>query len=142
MKKALIFIGIAVTAVVGCSKNGSTPSSQASITGKWKVAKFVDWWWNGGSQLRDTIAGDPGEYIDFRSNGTVYCYDWYEGGIAREYKYDTLSYEINGTTIVIQNKSGWADTANIQKLTDTSVTLYFTGLSGYPKDQLWDYLSR
>lgn len=143
MKQTLI---CAATAVVffACSKSSgvpSTPQTSASITGKWMVSRLSDTIFAPIYNVAN-IPGDPGEYMDFKADGKLYCYDWYEGGIAKEYAYDTLTYSVSGSWVIISNKKGWTDSATVMQTSANTVTLYFKGLSGYPQERLWDYLKK
>lgn len=95
MRNILIGTAICLIGLCGCKKSGgSTPTNnQPPYIGKWAVENEVIWHTTSGTLYKDTIVGKPGEYIDFKADGTL-NEAFYQNG---EFSYFTFNYEvING----------------------------------------------
>lgn len=116
MKKGILFFGtIAIIAIVfsACKKDDPAPSTKERIQTKWVFEKtysravipfFGD--------IRDTIIGVAGDYVDFRTDNKVYS--------RISSVLDTLNYSIVDDSKMIID----GDTATIQVINDTQFQLY------------------
>lgn len=94
MKQTMILI-TALVMIVACKKSSDKPSSddKPSYIGKWPHAYNVDWHMWVGVLQKDTFPAHTGEYIEFKTDGTLTeCI--YAGG---DLNYSTFNYQvING----------------------------------------------
>jgi hypothetical protein len=149
MKKTILFFAV-VTALCACSKGGNSPTNSqtsASLMGKWKIARISDTIFNyppyyTPGDYTANVPGDPGEYVDFEAGGKLYCYDWYEAAVAREFVYDTVSYSVSGSQVVFADTRGFSDTATVEQVGADSLTLFFSGVVSIRHEHLWDCFKR
>ena len=89
-KHILLITASLMLCLYACKKDGSQPS----LIGKWNIVSDSTYVGAGLSNHQVDYMGQPGDYFDFTSNGTVYTK---EGSIL-----DTLSYNlVSNTEIVI-----------------------------------------
>lgn len=96
---------LCIIGLYGCKKNGSSSPSnnQPAYIGKWAVQDEVIWHTFVGTLYKDTIPGKPGEYIEFKTDGTVHEAFYHNG----EFSYFTFNYEvINGVLFCNDFPSG------------------------------------
>lgn len=122
-----------------CSKTEQAPSA-SGITGKWHMAKFVDWVTVGGVTTKDSTILDPLAILaEFKAdtiliqerNGTVY-------------RKDTQTYSISGNTLFWTKY--WnptvVDTFQILTLNSNTLSLYKKSTKSNSVTQSWNYWVR
>jgi len=91
--KPTTLLSLACMAVLfSCSKGGdSKPTdSQPNYIGRWSLVNKVNWHTTNGVLHKDTIPGKPGEYIEFKVDGTV-TESFY---VNSQFTYSTFSYSV------------------------------------------------
>jgi hypothetical protein len=92
------------------TKGSSNGSALTSITGKWSLVTDSTFEGVGYSNHPVNYTGEPGDYFDFSTNGTVYTK---EGEVL-----DTLTYKLlSDTTIIISDFGFSGDTCTVKNLT-------------------------
>lgn len=114
-KVVLSFLVIlALAGVTTSCKKDKAASSQEKILGTWNMDKAYTEISISGQSQKDTTVFENGEYLEFKSNGTV---------IAHSDTEDTSTWEITGTKLKVVDEDGPQE-FDIQQLTDKELTLY------------------
>jgi hypothetical protein len=143
MKKILFGLFSLSILLVACSKSSSS-SNQASIVGNWTLVNTIDSITPvSGPIVKDTTVAQPNEYIHITSsNAYVNMYK----SSSSTYQLDTLTYQINGSTLIAHNIDSAAgagiDTLTIQTLTNTNLTLSLSNSSVFGSEITWLNLTR
>ena len=138
MKKTLIGVTLVTMFAVACTKSGSSTSS-AAIVGKWNlVSERVKVYLSGLPLGDQTQQQKPGQYFDFRDNGSVYIKSY--DSASNKYMYDTGSYKYGGDSLTLIS-TDMNYTMKVQTLNSSTLTLYTAIDSvslGFPiKTELW-----
>ena len=138
MKKTLIGVTLVTIFAVACTKSGSSTSS-ADIIGKWNlVSERVKVYLSGIPLGDQTQIQKPGQYFDFRDNGSVYIKSY--DSASNTYMYDTGSYKYGGDSLTLIS-TDMNYTMKVQTLNSSTLTLYTAIDSvslGFPiKTELW-----
>ena len=113
VKKTMIFLLAGAAIFTACKKNDSTARTTAQkVVGKWTYVSDIGTYIHLGVSHPNSYIGIAGDFIDFRSDGTLY--DHYNGGS------DTTSYTILSDALIKID----SDTLQIKTLTDNSLVLY------------------
>jgi len=92
------------------TKGSSNGSGLTSITGKWSLETDSTFVGVGTGNHEVDYTGEPGDYFDFNTNGTVYTK---EGDVL-----DTLTYRLlSDSTIIISDFGFSGDTCTVKSLT-------------------------
>ena len=107
-----------------CQKeNHLTPESVASkILGKWQINSVTFNKYYAGSGNKETMAGTPSDYVEFKNDGKVHTFFLDSLSIA--------GYKVKNAQVILIND----DPFSIQELTDNKLRLYSrdeTGSFGY-----------
>ncbi len=120
MKRILFLIIITLSSllfIISCNKKDKTTPVVTTIEKlqhKWNFNTETDNDYFSGANHVTTLNGNPGDYLDFRTDGKAYS--------RFQSSDDTVTYSLLGTNkIIIDN----LDTLDIQNLTDTNLKLYF-----------------
>lgn len=70
--KLMLICLMAVFSLAGCKKGEEEKTTAQKILGKWNIAMKESTETINGLAEKDTDTGKPGEYLDFRTNNTVY----------------------------------------------------------------------
>ena len=90
----------------GCSKSGgggNQNGSQPNYVGRWSFANKINWHTYNGVLYKDTIIGKTGEYIEFKSDGTVT--QAYFDGQSNLQTY-TMNYQVIGGRLICNDFPG------------------------------------
>lgn len=122
MRKILILVGLFAGVVLfftACKKDDEA-STLSKLQGSWNFQKEYFHSNFMGIDTRDTILGDPGEFIEFRNDNKVYSYI--------DTERDTLGYQLLGENKLIRweiDDPTQRDTSNIITLTNSQLTLSY-----------------
>ena len=109
----LVLISAILLVVVSCKKKNDTETTAQKIQAKWQIINIVSNDHSNGADNIITYTGNAGDYFDIRSDGHIYTH--FQGSS------DTSSYTLLGDSKIIVDGT---DTANIQGLTNSVLTLY------------------
>ena len=142
MKKTLMGVMLLSILAVACTKSSSSTSS-GTILGKWNLSNVRTKTTVGTFLFADeTQAQKPGQYLDFKENGTVYSKS-YDSSL-NIYTYDTGTYKYSGDTLIDYTNN---QIYKVQTLTGNNLTLNYQSSDslgfGLPvKIELWVNLIR
>lgn len=143
MKKTLMGITLLTMFAVACTKSSSSTSS-AAIVGKWNlVSERVKVYLSGLPLGDQTQQQKPGQYFDFRDNGSVYIKSF--DSASNTFMYDTGAYKYSGDSLTLIS-TDFNYSMKVQTLTSSALTLYTSIDSislGFPiKTELWINLNK
>jgi len=133
MKKTKTLLFAAFSGVVlfaACHKKDEKQASD-KVLGKWDVVSTVEDYSYMGQNYNHTEQGQPGDYVDFRSNGIAIS-GYAQGGS------DTSEYKVLSDSQIILD----GDTATIKTLTDNSLIINSHYESSYGHDDYTVSLKR
>jgi len=92
MKQMLVVLSACILIFFACKKSGdSNPSAtQANYIGRWPLKNEVAWHTSPSGLKKDTITGLAGEYIEFKTDGTLTESHFTSG----QFYYSTFNYEV------------------------------------------------
>lgn len=107
-------IGVAIVAILAfaCKKDKETPASE-KVLGKWQLVQSIYQYKSGVFEIKDTTHGTADDYVEFRSDGTVYTR--IDGDV------ETVDYKVlSNTSMVIDG-----DTGTISKLSASELVYFY-----------------
>lgn len=116
MKTTIAFLILLSIGFMSCKKDSPTPIDPTleKMAATWKIQSILQNDYFMGADHFNTIAGDPADYLEFRSNGKVYAYS---SGY-----HDTTKFGIISTTQIWIDSP--ADKYDIKTLTASAFKLY------------------
>lgn len=123
---SLIAVAISAFLLTSCKKD--EPSVQEMLLGKWTFDRQIVNVFLNGNSMSDTTYGDPGDYIEFRSNNTIVSFMY--GG------YDSTTYAVLGKDKLLVGQS---DTIGIRSVFSNSLVLGNTELNA-PDDFVENFI--
>jgi hypothetical protein len=115
MKKILtsvLLLSFLFTFVASCKKDDKPKPTSERVLGKWSIQSLTENDHYSGQDHISVTPGDPGDFVDFRSDGKVYSN-------VTGYP-DTSSYTVVSDTRITIDTDGY----DIKTLTDNSFVLY------------------
>ncbi len=115
--KIIIVFSLCLISLYSCKKSGgSSPTdNQPAYIGKWKLESRVNWHTFSGTLYKDTMEAHPGEYIEFKADGTLTECN-YAGG---DLHYLPFNYQVINNVLLC---SDFPDGTKV-KLTGNNLTL-------------------
>jgi hypothetical protein len=119
--KAFLILTTLLLCLYACKKPGAVnPVNPGSVVGKWNIVSVASSTGVGANNHVVNYAGQPGDYFEFASNGTLYTK---EGTVL-----DTLNYTMDADTSIILktpgNTSGIPQPGRITTFTAHSLVIY------------------
>lgn len=137
--KQLLLIAVALVGMLAGCKKSDDAKSDNKLVGKWNLEKYVSNWSQNGVTNSEEQAYDPGDYIEFRDDGTCTLY---VDNTANQTYWQLLN---DGKTLRIASNND-VDVPDegyeIKTLTRNNLTLYYKEVAGAGYDEIFIYLNK
>lgn len=111
-----VIASLAGTTSLSSCKKDKEASSQDKIVGRWDMDRAFFEISFGGESAKDTTVFENGEYIEFKSDGTMIAHSDDES--------NTSSWTIDGSKLKLVDPEDGTEEYDIQKLTDNELVLH------------------